>query len=93
VLAELGLPSITTEVATKDWDAATTQEQVLTTAASAGPGDIVLMHTWPEKTVQAMPEIIAQLRAKGLRFVTVSELLALAPSAEGRSAISNPRSL
>lgn len=77
VLAELGLPSITTEVATKDWDAATTREQILETAAKAGPGDIVLMHTWPDKTVEAMPGIIARLRAKGLRFVTVSELLAL----------------
>ena len=81
VLAELRLPSITTEVATKDWDAATTREQILETAAKAGPGDIVLMHTWPDKTVEAMPEIISRLRAKGLRFVTVSELLALAPAA------------
>ena len=48
-------------------------------AAGFRPGDIVLMHTWPDKTVEAMPEIIARLRAKGLRFVTVSELLALTP--------------
>lgn len=77
VLAELNLPSITTEVATKDWDAATTKEQIVASAITAGPGAIVLMHTWPDKTVEALPEIIAQLRAKGLRFVTVSELLAL----------------
>lgn len=79
VLGELGLPSITTRVATRDWDGAVTQEEVIETASRAGPGDIVLLHTWPEKTVRAMPEIIARLRAKGLRFVTVSELLALAP--------------
>lgn len=82
VLGELGLPSITTRVATRDWSADTTREQIIETAASAGPGDIILLHTWPEKTLEAMPEIIARLRAKGLRFVTVSELLALAPQTD-----------
>ena len=53
---------------------------IIERAAKAGPGDIVLMHTWPDKTVEALPEIISRLRAKGLRFVTVSELLALKQS-------------
>jgi peptidoglycan-N-acetylglucosamine deacetylase len=82
VLEELGLPSITTRVSTNDWDGAVTREQIIVAASRAGPGDIVLMHTWPHKTVEALPEIIALLRAKGLRFVTVSELLRLAPSGE-----------
>lgn len=79
VLGELKLPSIVADITTKDWDTAVTREQIIETAAQAGPGSIVLMHTWREDTVEAMPEIIARLRAKGLRFVTVTELLALQP--------------
>jgi peptidoglycan-N-acetylglucosamine deacetylase len=81
VLGELKLPPITADISTKDWDAAVTKEQIIESAAQAGPGSIVLMHTWPDKTVEALPEIISRLRAKGLRFVTISDLIALAPPA------------
>lgn len=76
VLDELKLPSINARIYTDDWDAKITREMIIERAAKAGPGDIVLMHTWPDKTVEALPEIISRLRAKGLRFVTVSELIA-----------------
>lgn len=76
VLDELKLPSINARISTNDWDAKVTREMIIESASKAGPGDIVLLHTWPDKTVEALPEIIARLRAKGLRFVTVSELLA-----------------
>jgi len=80
VLGELGLPSIGGSFSASDWDAKVTKEQIIETCSKAGPGDIVILHTWPEKTAAALPAIIANLRAKGLRFVTVSELLALAPA-------------
>jgi peptidoglycan-N-acetylglucosamine deacetylase len=73
----LKLPSVSAAISTADWDSKVTREMIIERASKAGPGDIVLMHTWPDKTVEALPEIIANLRAKGLRFVTVSELLAL----------------
>jgi peptidoglycan-N-acetylglucosamine deacetylase len=76
-LDELGLPSIGGAHSASDWDAAVTKEGVIERSVKAGAGDIVILHTWPEKTAEALPEIIKQLRAKGLRFVTVSELLAL----------------
>jgi peptidoglycan/xylan/chitin deacetylase (PgdA/CDA1 family) len=79
VLGELGLPSIGGAHSASDWDAAVTKEGVIERSVKAGAGDVVILHTWPEKTADALPEIIHQLRAKGLRFVTVSELLALAP--------------
>ncbi|HXM18127.1 MAG TPA: polysaccharide deacetylase family protein [Candidatus Tumulicola sp.] len=41
----------------------------------AQPGGIVLMHSGQLNTVLAIPEIVDSLRAKGYRFVTVSELL------------------
>nr|WP_245632898.1 polysaccharide deacetylase family sporulation protein PdaB [Alicyclobacillus kakegawensis] len=44
------------------------------------PGDIILMHASDssKQIVQALPQIISGLRAKGYQFVTVSELLAQA---------------
>lgn len=77
VLGELKLPSIAGAHSADDWDAKATKETIIARSVKAGPGEIVILHTWPDKTVDALPEIIAQLRAKGLRFVTVSELLAL----------------
>ncbi len=47
----------------------------------ATPGGIVLMHDGGgnhENTAKALPQMIAQLRAKGYKFVTVPELFALA---------------
>ncbi len=77
VLDELKLPSITASIVSRDSNKATTSAMILERCTQAGPGDIVLMHTWSEKTMEVLPEIIRQLKAKGLRFVTVSELLAV----------------
>jgi peptidoglycan-N-acetylglucosamine deacetylase len=49
-------------------------------ADNVRPGSIVLLHPWAAgnaATRQALPMIMAALRARGYRFVTVSELLAL----------------
>jgi len=47
-----------------------------------------VMHEWSAKTLEAMPEIIRRLKAKGLAFVTVSELLDIdkpkPPAAHGK---------
>lgn len=81
VLHELQLPSITGDCPS-DWEGKTTRDTIVEHSSQAGPGTIVLLHTFPDKTVDALPAIIRNLRAKGLRFVTVSELLALGrPSA------------
>lgn len=80
VLDELKLPSISGSFSASDWDAKVTKDQIIETCSKAGAGDIVILHTWPEKTAEALPAIIANLRAKGLGFVTVSELLALSPA-------------
>ncbi|WP_269522199.1 polysaccharide deacetylase family protein [Coraliomargarita parva] len=78
VLDELGLPSIGASIGTSDWDHASTVESITDKATlKTQAGDIVLMHCWSPQTLEALPEIIRRLRAKGLRFVTVSELLAL----------------
>lgn len=49
--------------------------------SGAHPGAILLAHDIHPGTIAAMPDTIAQLKAKGYRFVTVSELLDMAEPA------------
>jgi len=42
------------------------------------PGSIILAHDIHAATIEAMPATLEQLQAKGFKFVTVSELLAMA---------------
>lgn len=77
VLRELKMKSIMSSVGTNDWNKKETVASITDTATlKTKGGDIVLMHSWQKKTLDAMPEIIKRLKAKGLKFVTVSELLA-----------------
>jgi len=80
VLDELKLPSVMARVNTLDWDNQNATVDSITERAVAGAqaGDIILMHIWQQKTLDAMPEIIKGLKAKGYRMVTVSELLSMA---------------
>ena len=43
--------------------------------ALTSPGGIILCHNGVDATVKALPEIIEQLKQKGFKFVTVSELI------------------
>jgi peptidoglycan-N-acetylglucosamine deacetylase len=57
------------------------EAMIKTVVGEAKPGGIVLMHDGGgnhESTAKALPQMIAQLRAKGYKFVTVPELFALA---------------
>ena len=60
-------------------------------------GSIVLSHDIHPGTIDAMPSTIAQLEAKGFKFVTVSELISMAlpetpkPAARGEAPPSNSR--
>jgi peptidoglycan/xylan/chitin deacetylase (PgdA/CDA1 family) len=48
---------------------------VRTTVQGAQPGSIVSLHFGHTGTVEAIPELIAGLRARGLRPVTMTELV------------------
>ena len=39
-----------------------------------GDGAVVLLHTWPDRTLGALPAIIARLRAAGATFVRLDDL-------------------
>lgn len=79
---ELGFRSIYWTLDSGDWRANATGAGVLTRVLkSAGPGDIVVHHVAADATAQALPGIIDGLQSRGLRIVTVSELLGALPPA------------
>jgi peptidoglycan/xylan/chitin deacetylase (PgdA/CDA1 family) len=63
---------------TVDWKGVTASQINTKVQANIKPGSIVLMHTGAGApgTPLALPTMIAQLKAKGYKFVTVSQLLA-----------------
>lgn len=61
-------------------------------SAGAKPGAIILSHDIHKGTVESMPATLDALLAKGYKFVTVSELLALerkAPASPAPTAVHN----
>ncbi len=54
-----------------------TVASVVRHATVGRPGSIVLLHAGPRVTPRALPRIIARYRARGFRFVTLTELLGI----------------
>ena len=74
----LGLAAIQWDVIGGDANPGATAERVVRAVlAGVRPGSIVVMHAngRGRGTARALPEIVAGLRAKGYKFVTVSQLL------------------
>lgn len=66
----------------KDWANPGVYQIVQRVVKNASPGEIIIMHDCGgnrSQTVQALPLIIKELKAKGYHFVTVSDLLKLRP--------------
>jgi peptidoglycan/xylan/chitin deacetylase (PgdA/CDA1 family) len=73
------LPTVTWDVVSGDPSArATTEGIIRAVIGKARPGSIIIFHIngrgW--KTAEALPPILHELRARGFRFVPLSELLA-----------------
>jgi peptidoglycan/xylan/chitin deacetylase (PgdA/CDA1 family) len=64
------------DIDSRDWTGISPARVVANVVNNAGDGKIVLMHMGDSNTIAAVPQIIAQLRARGYTFVTVSELVA-----------------
>ena len=58
--------------------------------AATRPGSIILSHDIHPPTIEAMPEVFDTLLAKGFKFVTVSELLAMNKGGERPEAANSP---
>lgn len=73
----LNMSTILWDVDTNDWQLPGSGS-IFSTATSAGPGSIVLMHDGGgnrSETVAALPGIIENLQRRGFKLVTVTELL------------------
>jgi peptidoglycan/xylan/chitin deacetylase (PgdA/CDA1 family) len=88
VVRARGLPTVTWDVVSGDPSKKTTKPGMIRNVVEhARPGSIVIFHIngrgW--ETAEALPEILTGLRARGLRFVSLAELLALGPPVTGPS--------
>lgn len=80
--APAGMVQVLWDVDTNDWQGGTARRIADHVIANATAGSIVLMHDGGERrvpTIKALPRIVRALRAKGIEFVTVSQLLTRDP--------------
>jgi peptidoglycan/xylan/chitin deacetylase (PgdA/CDA1 family) len=83
--SKLGLVEVLWNVdARDDVRNAKVRDVVRNAVAGLRPGAIVLLHEIHPWTVRALPEILRAVRLRGLRAVSVPELLALDPPPPGR---------
>ncbi|MDX5474872.1 MAG: polysaccharide deacetylase family protein [Bacillaceae bacterium] len=82
ILNELGMKNIMWSVDTVDWSGASADEILKTVHRDITPGGIILQHNFQSNsrlldgTLEALPRIIDELKARGYRFVTIQTLLA-----------------
>lgn len=77
MLKEFGYPTILWSVDPEDWKRPGPSVVTSRLVNGATPGGILLVHDLHKPTVDAMPSTLDQLLAKGYKFVTVSELIAM----------------
>ena len=75
---EFGYRTILWDVDPLDWKRPGAKVVKNRIVAQTRPGSIVLSHDIHPGTIEAMPETLSELEAKGFKFVTVSELIAMA---------------
>lgn len=77
VIAAAGYRHVGWHVEVEDWEPARTPEAIAADAVAGirqrGDGAVLLLHTWPGGTVEALPLVLEELR-EGTRFVTVDAL-------------------
>ena len=71
----LGVPLILWSIDTRDWENRNTAQIRANVRNNIHPGAIVLQHDTIPQTVDAVPGIVADLRARGYHFVTVEDLV------------------
>jgi len=77
VSQEFGFKIILWDVDPLDWKRPGPSVVAARIIAAVRPGSIILSHDIHSQTVDAMPEVFDTLLAKGYKFVTVSELIAM----------------
>jgi peptidoglycan/xylan/chitin deacetylase (PgdA/CDA1 family) len=70
-------PPVGWDVEAMDWEApsgAAVEAAIIDGVLARGDGAIVLLHTWPDPTLDALPAIVHRLRDAGAEFVPVDQL-------------------
>ncbi len=75
IVREEHMGSVLWSVDTRDWQVRNADKIVNQIKLGGLPGNVFLMHSTYASTAQALPRVIAELRAKGCEFVTLSEWL------------------
>lgn len=75
IAREERMGSVLWTVDTRDWKVRDADKIVQHIKTAGGTGNVFLMHSTYSTTAQALPRVIAELRAKGCEFVTLSEWL------------------
>ncbi len=63
-------------VDTRDWQVRDPDKIVQHVKTAAGTGSVLLLHSTYASTLNALPRVISEMRAKGCEFVTLSEWIA-----------------
>lgn len=74
LLSIIDMPLILWSIDPEDWKDRD-KDLVLARMSEAKPGDIILAHDIYPSTVEAIPELITKLRARGIKFVSISDLV------------------
>ena len=78
LLEDLGYRNVHWHVELGDWEPDTTAADIARGAVegSIGHGDgvVVLLHTWPQRTADALPAALRAFNSDGVSFVTIDEL-------------------
>jgi peptidoglycan/xylan/chitin deacetylase (PgdA/CDA1 family) len=78
LLGHLGYRNVHWHVVLEDWEPWRTAEAIARDAIDGverqGDGAVVLLHTWPVRTADALPAIVDGLQARGSAFVRLDDL-------------------
>ena len=74
VLGGRGFPLVMWRLDLADWRDEISSGDVIRIARRIQPGDVVVTHGGLAKTAEAMPTVLDELAARGLRQVTLAEL-------------------
>jgi peptidoglycan/xylan/chitin deacetylase (PgdA/CDA1 family) len=78
LLRDLGYRNVHWHVELEDWEPWRHADDIARDAIDGverhGDGAVVLLHTWPDRTADALPMIVESLRAAGSKLVRLDEL-------------------